>query len=403
MKIKTTYIPLFLILSSFIACQNEKNSLDEQIVPNHQETITSLSRSTQNNVLDSVYVNTEGALVFETATAYMSITDTLLQFTNKELDQWEKSIGFSSLRKKLNKIYDEAFEINDVEAFPYLITKYPKYIELNYGNIEPIIKAKFYHNILNLDGYFYIKNDKYEVIDGSHVKITLNATSKTKQSAESITILYSKQTEITKNTPSLAKASVYPPGVSSDYEATGKEGVTICRNGNLPYVYAPYSVENYLVTKYKITRNSVLKETNKKVRIWLVNYYLNIDMYSWNIHDGKWIYYIPKDYILQCKEINALLNQTSFSVGTLPVWPYEIKNASTAQLGAEKDGYHLSHSFTFRYDNNNSPIDWCTCTRPIGQELEFRELEKLSLKARIYPFAYGIAFGYKTTMPNLKY
>ena len=101
---KTTYIPLFLILSSFIACQNEKNSLDEQIVPNHQETITSLSRSTQNNVLDSVYVNTEGALVFETATAYMSITDTLLQFTNKELDQWEKSIGFSSLRKKLNKI-----------------------------------------------------------------------------------------------------------------------------------------------------------------------------------------------------------------------------------------------------------------------------------------------------------
>ena len=80
---KTTYIPLFLILSSFIACQNEKNSLDEQIVPNHQETITSLSRSTQNNVLDSVYVNTEGALVFETATAYMSITDTLLQFTNQ--------------------------------------------------------------------------------------------------------------------------------------------------------------------------------------------------------------------------------------------------------------------------------------------------------------------------------
>lgn len=197
MEMKTTYIPLFLILSSFIACQNEKNSLDEQIVPNHQETITSLSRSTQNNVLDSVYVNTEGALVFETATAYMSITDTLLQFTNKELDQW--------------------------------------------------------------------------------------------------------------------------------------------------------------------------------------------------------------DYILQCKEINALLYQTSFSVGTLPVWPYEIKNASTAQLGAEKDGYHLSHSFTFRYDNNNSPIDWCTCARPIGQELEFRELEKLSLKARIYPFAYGIAFGYKTTMPNLKY
>ena len=59
--------------------------------------------------------------------------------------------------------------------------------------LNQLLKAKFYHNILNLDGYFYIKNDKYEVIDGSHVKITLNATSKTKQSAESITILYSKQ------------------------------------------------------------------------------------------------------------------------------------------------------------------------------------------------------------------
>ena len=77
MKIEIVFTSILIILIGLAACQ-DKDLSTEQMPPIINNTLQ-LSRSILERriVLDSVSVNTEGTLVFDTETAYLAITDTL--------------------------------------------------------------------------------------------------------------------------------------------------------------------------------------------------------------------------------------------------------------------------------------------------------------------------------------
>lgn len=398
MKTEIIFTSILIILIGLAACQ-DKDLSTEQMPPIIDNTLQ-LSRSILERriVLDSISVNTEGTLVFDTETAYLAITDTLLHFTDDELDRWEESIGFNSLRKKLNEIYNQVYAINNIDSFPNLVKKNADYIELEHGFITPIVKAKFYRNILNEKNYFYIGNDKYEVLDGTSVRIT-TIEGKNSNIPQPITFSYCKPNR-SSNVSTLSSSKFprppyyYPEGLESDYEATGNKGAAMCSYGSVQYHLAPYWLDNYLIIKYNVTRNI----TKKEEHLWVICYYLDLDMFSYCIRDDKWMYYINKDQHLECKEINALLVQSP--VG-LVGWKcgYEIRNESGYAWGSPNTEYHFSHSYPFIYYGSTPHVDWCSYSSipPLHSMTNF------SMKGRIYPNTYCIAFGYNTTMPSTTY
>lgn len=396
MKTIYLYCVVLFIFAGLTACQNKESLEEEQLISINEG--KSLSRSINKEVLDSVFVNNEGALVFATETAYRSIVSTLLKFTDKELDNWENSIGFYSLRKKLNEIFHEAYEQNDIALFSSFVEQYPAFVKLEYGNLTPIVGAQFYRNILNLENTFYIDKDKYEVLNESNVRITLGGEGKTRSNNSNIIVFeYCEPTTHSNNISTLAYPPSNPPGVDATYRATGLEGVELVRNGNVQYPNAPYSLDNFLVVKYKLTRDLTKPVKVDAGYMWTSEYFITLEMYSYCLRDDKWIYYMPKDNIFQAKEIYAsviipLRIVNGMGWGTVILG---IENENFMYLGSNNPGYYATVSKQFDgFSNTLTP----TKTPP-----PMCELNGFKMKARIHPFTYGASFGYNIPRPDPAY
>lgn len=401
MKTIYLYSVVLFIFAGLTACQNKESLEEEQLISIDEG--KSLSRSINREVLDSVSVNNEGTLVFATETAYRSIVNTLLQFTDEELDSWENSIGFYSLRKKLNEIFHEAYTLNDVTLFSSFVEQYPTFVKQEYGNLTPIVGAQFYRNILNLENTFYIGKDKYEVLDESNVRITVGKEEKTRNNNSNvITFEYSEPRIHSSDLSTFAYPPSYPPGVDATYRATGLEGVELVRNGDVRYTYAPYYIDNFLVVTYKLIRNLTKPQKVNAGYMWSSEYFITLEMYSYGLYDDKWIYYIPNDYIFEAKEIYAYINvPMRTDINTIGTF-IGIENDNFMYLGSNNPGYYAtvskrlvgygiaSGTFANTLTLTQTPPPMC-------------ELNSFKMKARIYPFTYGASFGYNTPRPNPAY
>lgn len=110
-------------------------------------------------VLDSIEVTADGALNFLSPTAYYRNVRKLLECSDKKLDSWEQSIGFSSMRGEVNKIMDLAYRVSGETSIADLARQYFDLVEIgSKGELKPIVEAVFYRNILNKAGYFYKAN-----------------------------------------------------------------------------------------------------------------------------------------------------------------------------------------------------------------------------------------------------
>ncbi len=89
-------IPLFIIFVSCIDSQIiDKDPISDEIVDNNSYLINNVS------------VDSSGILVFKNQVAYKEISEQLSKISDKEFQNWEKAIGFTSACTYLNNIYDK--------------------------------------------------------------------------------------------------------------------------------------------------------------------------------------------------------------------------------------------------------------------------------------------------------
>ena len=127
------------------------------------------------------YVREDGILSFASVEDYYATTDLLMNFSNKELRNWEKQNGFTSYRTYTNEIIDEienAQNDNDEMKVTFLLSKYSKYVYMNNDSIiMPIIQANAYRCVANKDGVFYL-NDTKNIVDGKYISAESNIMAK---------------------------------------------------------------------------------------------------------------------------------------------------------------------------------------------------------------------------------
>jgi hypothetical protein len=127
---------------------------------------------------DSLIVTGDGALKFLSATSYFRIVDTLTLWHDPELDRWEETIGFTSMRKVVNRLVEESETMKTLEEKSALVDRYPHLLKLHgrkltpslpvVWTVDPLIPA--YRTIINEQGYFYVLDTKY-VVTATHLNI----------------------------------------------------------------------------------------------------------------------------------------------------------------------------------------------------------------------------------------
>lgn len=76
--------------------------------------------------------------------------------SENELDAWEESIGFYSMRRHYNKIRNELAESNSPEEFNTLISKYSKFIMFDDNSVIELYDNILSNTISNTKGQYYI-------------------------------------------------------------------------------------------------------------------------------------------------------------------------------------------------------------------------------------------------------
>ena len=154
------YLSLLVAIATLFLVSCQGKEFTDGLSPD--SSITTTKQMIELIALDSVEITPDGALNFLSPTAYFRNVKRLLNCSNTALDAWEQSVGFNSMRKKLNSILGEA--CTDKQQKAAIVLAYPALVEIgDKGELKPVIEASFYRNILNEAGYFYVNGDKYEV------------------------------------------------------------------------------------------------------------------------------------------------------------------------------------------------------------------------------------------------
>lgn len=277
------YLSLLVAIATLFLVSCQGKEFTDGLNPDSSTTTT--KQMVELIALDSVEITSDGALNFLSPMAYFRNVKRLLNCSDTALDAWEQSVGFNSMRKKLNSILGEACTFTDKQQKAAIVLDYPALVEIgDKGELKPVIEASFYRNILNESGYFYVNGDKYEV-----TKENLVVTYK--DSLESHSFPYQEKTIATRD-----------PGV---HKLTGTEGCYSGKIGDLPHFE-----EVWIETKYKVYRNCIYPPAMLPDRrlLYSIDYYVQIDAWQWKLNaNNKWSYYTPT-YELYLRNIRATMD-----------------------------------------------------------------------------------------------
>lgn len=91
--------------------------------------------------------------------------------TEKERDRWEKSIGFVSLRRELNKVFSNLSQCDDQAIEAQILVENSDIIGIKENEIVPRVASNAYAAICNRDGIFYVEGIVHKVVD-DHIFIS---------------------------------------------------------------------------------------------------------------------------------------------------------------------------------------------------------------------------------------
>ena len=87
-----------------------------------------------------------GELHFTNPDTYFDDVQKILDMNEIELDEWEASIGFRSLRSVINEAHDANGELTSVDQIPAWKEKYRDVVTLEDSTVTEIIIRKYYSN-----------------------------------------------------------------------------------------------------------------------------------------------------------------------------------------------------------------------------------------------------------------
>lgn len=109
---------------------------------------------------EDVFVE-NGILTFKDSGVFNRITDRLMNMSQDELDNWEKSIGYTtSYRRAYYKVQQELESINSQEDFNKFLIKNQKIVTFSKdSSVIPYFESPFLLRIINLNGEFKIGDE----------------------------------------------------------------------------------------------------------------------------------------------------------------------------------------------------------------------------------------------------
>lgn len=367
------YLFIFALIVCVLGCSTHSG-----VFRNDDLTPATRTLKTYDSVLDSIVVTNDGALKFLTPSVYFAVVDSLLTFSEQELDNWEKSIGFSSMRKAVNDVMDLIYESTSEADVINIINSNNDVVKGGGKILSPLIGAKFYRNILNRHGDFYVGDIKYHVSPENVVII--NAKAKGYEIAVDSFSYYDKESSDMSNI-----VSTRYPGVQG-YKFGPLEGWI---NTTLMY---PGKIETVnLETTYKLYRNN-LKYTYYPDGIvvgnilyqYIVkwNHYLQIDIYSYHYSNNRWSIWPQKMCFENCFFKTSLKDDDNGS----EIW--------------DENYTHLGILFDYQYHT--------TTTIPVVNfqqgshrpDYNMMTLQKIGYRVRYSDLACGIAVAYNYNISN---
>ncbi len=156
MKNITLKLAVFLLIITLNSCEKD-NTFTRLASPNET----------------SEYFVENGTLHFSSDSAFIQTIDKLCKMQENELEIWETSIGFKSLRTELSLIFDKMDECNDSLSFEELFSENTDILHIVGDEILPRIESDIYSIFINREGIYYIDTVLYKV-QGEKVAISQN-------------------------------------------------------------------------------------------------------------------------------------------------------------------------------------------------------------------------------------
>ncbi len=168
---------IFVGAVTFSSC--EKHEL--QTAPEEQENDTTLKKiqiavENVSNIAELPKIEViNGVLKFNTPEEFFKTLKIIEDCSDEQLDEWEKNLGFTSLRSKLNKMYNELNEA-DESTLPKLLKEYSDYFYLEDGIIETYYPDRTLNAITNENNIYYDADNTTYKFDKEY--LTVIATNK---------------------------------------------------------------------------------------------------------------------------------------------------------------------------------------------------------------------------------
>lgn len=103
-------------------------------------------------------------LHFTNPETYTQDLKSILTMDEKELDQWETSIGFKSYRSWFNQSADEFFEIKSETEYQKWLEEYSDILYVQDSIVNPILSGRIYDRVVNRSGVFVVGNSIHKVL-----------------------------------------------------------------------------------------------------------------------------------------------------------------------------------------------------------------------------------------------
>lgn len=141
---------LIFVLVGFIASCNKDNEVD---VPQEAQ---ALDKTQGYSVID-------GILNFNSGDDVYNLNIILSSMNDSELNDWEKGIGFTSLRSEINDVYSQIDDVSSYKDYEAKIAQNSDIVSLVDSCMSEKITNRFYSMIINRNGYFIVGGTLHKV------------------------------------------------------------------------------------------------------------------------------------------------------------------------------------------------------------------------------------------------
>lgn len=164
---KKIYLLLSALLAIGTSCSNDLDGMmSEENLSDSKVMVVDDNRP--------YFVREDGSLCFTSVEAYYALTDSLVNLSSVEFENWEKQVGFTSYRTYTDAIVDRIYDAEELEnddEVSRLLAENSQYVYRNAnGLVEARIVSETYKCIANKDGVFYFNNTK-NVVDGNAIGV----------------------------------------------------------------------------------------------------------------------------------------------------------------------------------------------------------------------------------------